>query len=515
MHCVVSMKKDATPPADRLAVLIDALQLPLPHPDAEEMQRCAVAVAHWSVAHFAALPERPLVRGPTRSDMEQLLREPMPREGTGFDAALTEFTDKVVPAILPVNHPRFVAFIPSAPSLYSVLGEWLCASLNCFAGVWMEAAGAAQIELLVLDWFKELLGYPAQAEGLLTSGGSEANLIALAVARDRLPVHERARAVLYQSEQRHHSIDRAARILGLLPEQVRVLPTTDDFRFDLARVEQAIVEDQRAGQLPWVLVANGGATNTGLVDPIDQLADCCARHGLWLHVDAAYGWAAALAPSGKTLLAGIDRADSITLDPHKWFAQTFDAGCVLVRTPGLLARSFSSQPEYLQDVVASGAEVNFSDLGPALTRRFRALKIWLSVKALGMNWFRELIERGLRLAELTELVLMQHGSFELLSPRGLSVVCFRYRPPHWSGENPATGEELNALNLALIEEVRKTQRFFMTSTLLRGRVALRCCYVNWRTTSADVLELIDLIAKIGKRLALASGACERPGNHGV
>ncbi len=443
--------------------------------------------------HLETLPDRPLFHTASRPQMEALLRQPPPEDGSDFAAVLSEFAEKVAPFAARTNHPRFLAFIPGAPTPLSMLGDWLCAGANFFAGVWLEAAGPAQVELLVLDWFKEFLGYPAEASGILTGGGSEATLTALVVARERLAFEERGRAVLYVTGHRHWSADRAARVIGLHPDRVRPLPATDDFRLDPRVLAAAAKRDRAAGLLPWALVANAGATNTGTVDPLAGLAAVCREQGLWLHADAAYGWAAALTPEGRVALDGIALADSITLDPHKWFAQTFEVGCVLVRDGRRLAETVALRPEYMRDVEPGADEVNFADCGIALTRRFRALKIWLSVKVLGVRWFRELVARCCRLAEYAEGLLSQTGAFEILSPRQLSIVAFRYLPRGFADPGQAGEEELDRRNLALLEALRATGRAFLSSTVLRGRVTLRFCFVNWRTTAADVEEVVRLL----------------------
>jgi aromatic-L-amino-acid decarboxylase len=280
-------------------------------------------------------------------------------------------------------------------------------------------------------------------------------------------------------------------IIGLRPEQVRHLPTGSDGRLDLRTLAEAVAEDRRAGRLPWAVVANAGSTNTGGVDPLAGLADFCQRECLWLHGDAAYGWPAVLTAQGKALLAGIERADSITLDPHKWFGQTFDAGCVLVREGRLLGETFAHRPDYMEDVAPADDEINFCDQGLALTRRFRALKIWLSVKVLGLAWFRSLVRHCCGLAELAELLLRQTGDFEILSPAQLSIVCFRYV----KGEG-----DLDRLNRVILEDIRAGGRAFLSSTRLDGRLALRFCFVNWRTTSADVGEVVRLLRDSAERL---------------
>jgi glutamate/tyrosine decarboxylase-like PLP-dependent enzyme len=486
-------------PADvDLADLRRACAAPVPHPDDAALRGFAEQTLDYLLRHHATLPEQPIGRGAARAEMEALLREPPPERGQDFAAVLARFTEDIAPFACRIGHPRFLAFVPSAPTFLSALGDFLCAGTNFFGGVWVEASGPSQVELVVLDWFRDFLGLPPQTSGVLTSGGSEANLTALVVARERLADADRPRAVLYVAEQRHWSIDRAAKIIGLRAEQVRPVADDADFRLSPAALRDAVARDRTAGRVPWVAVANAGATNTGAVDPLAALADVCAAERLWLHADAAYGWTAALTPEGRAELGEVERADSVTLDPHKWLAQTFEAGCLLVRDGRLLARTFAMRPEYMQDVEPGHDEVNFADRGLALTRRFRALKIWLSLKVLGVGWFRELVAHSLRLAEFAQRLLEADETFEVLSPRRLSIVCFRYAPPAVRGRDP---EELDRLNLQLIDALRATGRAFLSSTRLRGRVAIRFCFVNWRTTAADVEEIVGLLRELGNGLA--------------
>jgi aromatic-L-amino-acid decarboxylase len=472
---------------------------PLPHPDGATLRDCAREALEWLLRHHATLQDQGIGLTASRPEMEALLREPAPETPSDFAAVLAEFDAKVAAYCFRVNHPRFLAFIPSAPTFVSVLGDLLCAGTNFFAGVWKEGAGAAQVELLVLDWFKQVLGYPPEAAGILTGGGSEANLTALVVARERLSFEERGRAVLYLTEHRHWSNDRAAKVIGLRPDQLRPVPADDEYRLSPEGLRRAAAEDRAAGRLPWAVIANAGAISTGSVDPLPALATVCRDEGLWLHADGAYGWAAALVPEGRAELDGIALADSITLDPHKWFGQAFEAGCVLVRDGRRLAETFAVRPEYMQDVEPAEDQVNFADLGIALTRRFRALKVWLSVKVLGLAWFRALVERCFRLADFAQALLERSPGFEVMSPRRLSIVCFRYVP----GRARLSDDELDRLNLALVERLRETNRAFISSTRLRERVALRFCFVNWRTTADDVEEVVRLLTKLGEGLTLA------------
>src|SRR5438132_1892002 len=477
------------------------LAAPLAHPDPAAWKELGQQTIAWLAQHLASLPEQAIGRTASRAELERLLREPAPEKGTDFHHVLAEFAQKVAPFAFRVNHPRFFAFIPSAANYVSVLGDLLCAGTNFFSGVWLEAAGPTQVELLVLDWFKEFLGYPTEAAGILTSGGSEANLTALVVARERLSQDERDRAVLYVTEQRHWSIDRAGKIMGLRPEQLRAVPADEGFRLSPQPLYQAVAKDRRQSRHPWAVVANAGATNTGVVDPLGELAGLCSEQRLWLHVDAAYGWPAVLVPEERAALAGIEAADSITLDPHKWFGQPFEAGCVLVREGRRLEQTFAIRPDYMQDVEPNSDEVNFADRGLALTRRFRALKIWLSVKVLGLGWFRALVQRCCRLAEFAEMLLQRDGRFEILCSRALSIVCFRYVPAGFRCQTEAEEEALDRLNLAIIDGVRATGRAFLSSTRLKSRVALRLCFVNWRTTAADVEEVVGLLARVGEEIS--------------
>jgi glutamate/tyrosine decarboxylase-like PLP-dependent enzyme len=323
------------------------------------------------------------------------------------------------------------------------------------------------------------------------------------VAREPLSFADRQRAILYQSEQRHWSVDRAVKILGLRPDQIHLVDSDANLRLDLKALAECVKKDTYSGLQPWVVVANAGATNAGTVDPLDDLASFCLEEKIWLHVDAAYGWSAALTADGQKILAGIARADSITLDPHKWFAQTFEAGGVLVRQGHLLPQTFCLRPEYMQDVAPQNDEVNFADYGIALTRRFRALKIWLSIKTLGISWFRRLIEHCCKLADFSQLWLEQCPDFEILNPRNLSIVCFRFHPGYGRGQFKNSAE-LDAFNLKLFEALRQTGRAFISTTRLRGQVALRFCFVNWRTTSADVEVILNLLKTLGEKLSKTS-----------
>jgi aromatic-L-amino-acid/L-tryptophan decarboxylase len=505
----------------RLAELRRAVADPLPHPTLEELRSAAGAIQDWALNHYQSLPDQPIGATPSPAELRASLDLPPPDEGRAFADVLADFRQHIEPNAFRVNHPRFMAFVPGAPCFPSILGDWLSTAANFFCGVWLEAAGPAQVESTVLDWFRQWLGMPDTTRGVLTSGGSEANLTALVVARERVPLEDRQRIVLYVAEQRHWSVDRAAKVMGLLPSQIIEVPVDRDFRMRGKELWRAVERDLCDDYLPWAVVANAGATNTGTVDALDEIAQVCREEGMWLHIDAAYGWAAVLCESGKKELAGIELADSITLDPHKWLAQAFDVGCVLIRDGRLLPQTFATRPDYLQDVTPNEGEVNYADHGIALTRRFRALKIWVSMQMLGLNWFRRLAEHGCALADYAQAALIAAGCFEILCPRRLSIVCFRYVPtvggarsearpadPHAADPRFASGsaaacipQGLDDLNTQLLAALRDTGRAFLSSTRLRGAFAVRMCFINWRTSAADVDEVIALLVRLGADVA--------------
>ena len=343
-------------------------------------------------------PSIPPLRRASPDEMAARLGGPPPDEPEAFDEILRRLGEDVLPFMSRGDHPGFFAFIPFSGTWPGALGDLVASASNVYAGSWMESAGPSQVELEVLGWFKDWVGYPPEAAGILVSGGSAANMTALACARESRAGTMADDLVAYVSDQTHSSFARAARNLGFRPEQVRVLPVDERYRLRTDLLAAAMDADLAAGRRPLFVSANGGATNTGAVDPLPELADICRERGAWFHVDAAYGGFAVLAEAGREQLAGLERADSITLDPHKWLYQPYECGCLLVHAAPALEGAFSITPDYLKDAIASAGEINFSDLGMQLTRSSRALKIWVSIRYFGLDAFRRAIERTLELA---------------------------------------------------------------------------------------------------------------------
>ena len=384
-------------------------------------------------------------------------------------------------------HPGYFAFIPASSTFPGALGDLIASALDIDVGSWMSAAGPSQLELVVLDWFKGWIGYPPDAAGVLVSGGSAANITAIACAREALLGPMSDRVVAYVADQTHSSVARAARLLGFRPDQLRVLPTDSGHRMRADALVGAIDADIAAGLQPLLVCANAGATNTGAVDPLAELAAICHERSMWLHVDAAYGGFATLTERGRDALAGIELADSVTLDPHKWLYQPIECGCLLVREGRLLRSAFTINPDYLADY--KGDEVNFSDRGLQLTRGARALKIWLSMQYFGADAFRDAIDRTIDLALMAEGITRDAPTLELLSPASLGIICFRRRFDEVGDE-----DELAALNAELVSAFELTGRGLVSSTRLHGTYAIRLCVMNHTTGPDDVRETLAWFA---------------------
>jgi len=477
--------------------------------DRDTMRRAAQQVADWVVDRIASLRQSSLGRELGREETERLLREPLPEEPSAFEQVLREYTDKVAPNSVALDHPRFFAFIPSAPSFASILADTLVAGTNVFAGTWLESSGPSQVELIVVDWFKQLLGLPQRAAGLFVSGGSVANLTALAVARRAVLDDAAARAVVYCSDQTHASIDRALRVLGFEARQLRRLPAGPDFRLHPQRLADEIRRDRRRKLRPFAVIANAGTTNTGAVDPLAELARVARQNSLWFHVDAAYGGFAALTDRGRRLLRGIERADSVVLDPHKWLYCPFEAGCVIVRDGPLMRETFRILPEYMRDVEREEREVNFCDYGIQLTRAFRALKAWMALKTYGAGSFRKVIDQCQDLAYYAAALLRQSPRFEIVTGPSLGIVTFRYLPAKLPAKPRQAEAFLDRVNRELVRRAMASGRLMLSSTQLNSRPVLRLCFLNHRTRKEDARQALQLIEEFGNEAERSLSALGR------
>jgi aromatic-L-amino-acid/L-tryptophan decarboxylase len=440
----------------------------------EEMRRLGYRVIDRIVEHWATLDEQPPVVVGEAASLREALVAPAPEAPGDPDAALDRLFDEILPWTTRPIHPRFFARVSSPSNYVSALADAVASGFNLLGTSWVASSGPSTVELAVVEWLRGWCGMPEGSEGLLVSGGSTASLTALVAARE---ARGGEGGVVYVSDQAHASILRDLRVMG--EREVRVLPSDASFRLPVDAVAAAVAEDRAAGRTPFALVATAGTTNTGAVDPLDALGDLAAAEGLWLHVDGAYGAAAALCAPGRAVLAGLGRGDSLVIDPHKWLFQPYEAGAVLLREPGALERTFSLTGEYLRDTF--GGEVNFRDRGVQLSRGVRALKLWLSVQVFGASAFRDAVEQGIRLAEHAETVLRERPGWEVVTPAQLGIVCFARE-----------GGDESRISEAMVREGYAAP----STTVLRGRTVLRLCTINPRTTFEEIEATIERMEHI-------------------
>jgi aromatic-L-amino-acid/L-tryptophan decarboxylase len=460
----------------RIVARVDAERLAL---TPEEFRRLGHAVVDRLADHLAGLDERPPI-APADPGWSAASIAPCPDGPSDPDAALAELFDQILPRGQLGNHPRFFARIPGPSNALSPLVDLAGAGVNVFAGSWTGGAGASAVELAVLDWLRGWMGMPEGAEGVLVSGGSIGTLTALAAAA-LARVEDRASATGYVSEHTHAAVTRAWRVLGFAPDNLRVLPADAAHRLSVTAVEAALALDRDAGLTPFCVVGTAGTTSTGAVDPLADLAALCRREGLWFHVDGAYGGPARLVDPGR--LTGIEDADSLVLDPHKWLFQPYEIGAVLVREPGLLERAFAVDGAYLRDT--GGGVVEFRERGLQITRGSRALKLWMSLRVFGLDAFRAAIARGIALAEHAEALLRERPGWEVASPAQLGIVCFK-RAAHDDARTDA-----------MVRAVVGGGYAAPSTTVLAGRTVARLCTINPRTTEADILGTLERLEAEG------------------
>ena len=460
------------------------------------------------VERIESLPGENAWEGEFRQVLEDQLLEDAPEDGRPAAEVVERAAREVLPFTLRNDHPRSFGFIPSSPTWPGVVADFMVAGYHVNQCTWLVASGPSQLELVVIDWFRRWLGYPEGAGGLFTSGNSAASVDAFVAAREAAGHPERA--TVYMSDQSHSALSRAAFIVGVRRDRIRMIPSDGHFRMDMDALASAVAADRDAGLSPIAVAANAGTVGTGAVDRLEEMADFCAAEGLWLHVDAAYGGFAIVTERGKRLLRGIERADSIGLDPHKWFFQPYEAGCLLVKDENTLTDAFGVRPDILQDTVWGSNHPNFSNVGLQLSRSARALKVWMSVQTFGMAAFRRAVSNGMELAERAEEYVHASPLLEALNTVSLGIVCFRV--------NPADG----GLNEDVLEEVNRTvlarmfwdDPAFMSSTLLHGTFALRMCIINHTTTWDDVRETLEAVERFGRE-ALSKSDAPDPRSRGA
>ncbi len=470
--------------------------------DAEGVRKLGYAAVDLAAEHRRGLMDRPVFGKVGES--APAFDEPLPATGEPIEQVLAAVGERILPRPFGNSHPRFFAFINATADPVGVVADYLAATMN--SNCWGGDHAAIHVEKQVLRWLAAILDLPQTSEGILTSGGSMANFTALATARRAMApgVREEGFAgteplVVYVSDEVHNCVDKAVDLLGIGWKQLRKIPTDESYRMRVDLLKQAIAEDRRAGRKPAIVVGNAGTVNTGAIDPLDELADVCAAEGLWLHADGAYGAMATVSPRLKPLFKGLERADSVAADPHKWLYVPYEAGATLVREPGRMADAFQRPAPYLvhdPDSPVRGP-ASFNERGPELSRGFKALKVWMGLKHHGVSGYAAAVDHDVAMALTLADTVRAHGDFELLAAPTLSIVGFRYRPHGRDLAEP----ELDRLNRQIVNRLVGSGAFFLAPTLLKGRTAMRAAIVNFRTREEDVRALVDEAARAGRELA--------------
>ena len=455
----------------------------------EDMKSYGYEVVDAIVEHFVTQNEKlPVVSG-SRSEMEKLFLEEAPENPTDAKEVLNFVLDEVMTKSNIVSHPKSFSFVPGPSNYISAMADSLTAGFNIFSGGWQASPAAAEMEIVAMNWLLKIFGFPQKkGGGIFTSGGSMANLTAIVTARTVKCGDDFSNSIIYLSDQAHSSNIKAIRVLGFKKEQIRIIPTDGEFKFSLNKLKNAIAKDRLEGLQPFCLIATAGTTNTGTVDPLSDIAKICKAEDIWFHIDGAYGGFAILSEEGKPLLKGIEKADSLTIDPHKWLYQPYEIGCLLVKRHKWLKGTFTEKPEYLRDIEGNTSEINFYDHGIELTRRFRALKFYMSIKTFGLGEFRKAISYNISLAEATETYLRKSSDWEVISPATLAVINFRYNPIG----TKLSEKQLDELNQHISQSVVESKKALLVTTVLNHQVVLRMCLINPRTTFKDIEETIDL-----------------------
>ncbi len=490
------------------ATSADARDVPLALP-ADEFRRLGYRLVDQIGALLVDLGSRPVTTGESPADVKRQLDAdaPLPAAPAPPDALLSRALSLLADHSLFNGHPRFFGYITASPAPIGILGDFLAAAVNANAGAWRLSPMASEMEGQTVRWIAQLLGYPDDGGGLFVSGGNMANIVGFLAARAAAgrDWEIRARGVgsrdahplaVYASVETHTWLQKAADLSGIGTEAIRWVPTDVDARLDVGALRTMLDDDRAAGVVPMLVVGTAGSVSTGVVDPLADIAAVCRDHGVWFHVDGAYGAPAAAVPGTPDDLRALHLADSLAVDPHKWLYAPLEAGCVLTRDAGVLRDAFSYHPPYYHFEDRDG--VNYVDLGPQNSRGFKALKVWLMLQHAGADGYRRMIADDIALARRLYDAAAAHPELEACS-HALSITTFRYVPadraPHVG--HPDTEGYLNALNEAVLERLQRSGTAFVSNAVVRGRYLLRACIVNINTRNKDVDELPRLVARVG------------------
>jgi aromatic-L-amino-acid decarboxylase len=462
----------------------------------EEFRRNGHAAVDWVAGYLARVGELPVLARVHPGEIREKLPKHAPENGELFARMLEDLDGIIIPGVTHWNHPGFFAYFGITGSGPGILGELVASAFNTNGMLWRTSPSTTELEQTVLDWLREMIGLPSGLFGILTDTASVSTFVSLAAAREAVPglnVREEGLAApgaprlrMYTSVEAHSSVEKGALALGLGKAGVRKIPVDDEFRMDVAALEEAIREDRAAGWFPFAVSATVGTTSSTSVDPVPRIADVCDRERLWLHVDAAYAGSAAVLPEKRWCLAGCDRADSLVVNPHKWLFTPIDASALYTRRPDVLRRAFQLVPVYLE---SPDSGTNLMDYGIQLGRRFRAIKLWWVLRSFGVNGLRKALAEHCRLAGLFSSWIDQSPGFQRMAPVPFSTVCFR---AVWDGLDE---QETERRNSELLDRINTGGRVFLSHTRLHGKYSLRLAIGNLRTRERHVRLAWDLLQK--------------------
>ena len=466
-------------------------------PSADEIRAWGDSVIRFMTDYLGNLRDRGVYRRIFSRRIRDRLDAALPTKGTDFDSLLKIFREDIIPFSRQNAHPRMFGYVQSPGIPLAAFADLLASTLNANLTVWRSAPAPVELERLTIDWIRQILGFNAEAVGLFVSGGSMANLAAIAAAREA-KADSSGRLRIYASSETHFSIAKAAALLGIGRENVRQVAVDELFRIRIDDLFAKITTDLGAGYVPFCVVANAGTVNTGTVDPLAEIREIADRFQLWMHVDGSYGAFAVLAESSRKLFVGMERADSIALDPHKWLYLPVDVGCVIYRDPEKARAAFAHEAEYTRIIGEQGDETfAFWNYGPELSRRFRALKVWMLLKGVGLDALSQAIESNLACARYFESMVRDSDDFEMAAPVELSIFCFRHVPAQVKKKSP---EAIDAFNERLLVALQRDGSSYLSNATLGGRFALRGCVLNYRTTLRDMEILLDDLRRVAKLL---------------
>ncbi|KAB1187702.1 MULTISPECIES: aminotransferase class V-fold PLP-dependent enzyme [Haloferax] len=468
--------------------------------------------------YFESIDDLPVFPGKAQTEIEAVFEEPLPETGEDPASILEEWPTRVLPNATHVGSPRYFGYVMGSGTAMGVVADALAASINMNAGGWKPAPAATEIERQTISWIAEMIGYPTDCGGQFTSGGTMANLTAILTGLRAKAGYDTKRSGLQSADQSftlymsdhegHSSIYRVAEILGLGSDAVRLVPSHDDFTMDVDALAEQLDEDVSNGDTPLCVVAQVGSVNVGAIDPLDEIATVCAERDIWFHADGACGALGAILPEKRPQYAGLERADSVTLDPHKWLYIPYDCGCVLVRDHSLLADAFEMHASYLEGTMRTPYEgLDYYEVGPQMSRGFRALKVWMSLKHYGVEGYRTLLSQNVHCTEHLDARVRDADDFVALHEPNLYLYSFQYAPPDLqalAADSPqardAVDTYLDELNQRIADEIQLTGTAFVMTTSIHGRTVLRFSICSHRTTTDDIDRTFEALRDIGEQV---------------